>query len=207
MISPREQAATSDSTYTHRLLREETTWWKRALDVRGVYGWNLRRLHPGHTLDVGCGLGRNLVHLGGGVGVDHNRASIEVCRQRGLTAYTPEEFAGSVDARPVYDSMLLAHVVEHMSFAEATELAAQYVHYVKPGGQVIVVTPQEFGFRADPTHVEFYYPSTHEALHQAIGSRMVRLRSFPLPHRVFGRLFRHNEYVSVGRVGAAGPGA
>lgn len=201
MTTPREPAATAESTYTKRLIREETTWWKRLLDVRGVYGWNLRRLHPGRTLDVGCGLGRNLAHLAGdGVGVDHNAASVDVCRQRGFTAYTPEEFLDSADATPAYDTMLMAHVVEHMTFDEAAELAARYVRYVKPGGQVIVITPQEYGHRADPTHVEYYDPHKHEALHDAIGSRDVRLMSFPLPHLVFGRLFRHNEFVSVGRL-------
>ena len=42
-----------------------------------------------------------------------------------------------------------------MSFDEATELARRYVQYVKPGGQVIVITPQEYGYRADPTHVDY----------------------------------------------------
>jgi 2-polyprenyl-3-methyl-5-hydroxy-6-metoxy-1,4-benzoquinol methylase len=201
VTSPHEQAPTAGSTYTNRLIREERTWWKRLLDFRGVYGWNLRRLHPGRTLDVGCGLGRNLAHLAGnGVGVDHNATSVDVCRRRGLTAYTPEEFTASADATPAYDTMLLAHVVEHMSFDEATELAGRYIGYVKPGGQVIVITPQEYGYRADPTHVEYYDVRKHEALHRAIGTRDVRLRSFPLPHLGFGRLFRHNEFVSVGRL-------
>ena len=48
-------------------------------------GLDLRRLHLGLTLDVGCGLGRNLYALRG-VGVDHNPEAVAVAaaNARGL---------------------------------------------------------------------------------------------------------------------------
>ncbi len=77
--------STAGPDYTRRLSSLENTWWKRVFDVQAPYRWNLRRLKLGNVLDVGCGIGRNLMHLDpGSVGIDHNPYSIEVARQRGL---------------------------------------------------------------------------------------------------------------------------
>ena len=79
---------TAEKAYTDRLLRIETVWWRRVLDPQIPYRWNLRRLNPGFVLDIGCGLGRNLNSLSGaGVGVDHNKNSVDVCRSRGFLAF------------------------------------------------------------------------------------------------------------------------
>src|SRR3954452_12417168 len=113
-------ADTRGDAYTDRLNRLESVWWKRLLDVERPYRWYLQRLQLGFTLDVGCGVGRNLINLdGNGVGVDHNQTSVAEARSRGLTAMTPDDFAASEYARPGrFDTLLLAHVVEHMSAAE-----------------------------------------------------------------------------------------
>ncbi len=69
---------TQSDAYTRRLESLSDAGWKRFFDVQAPYRWNIRRLDLGFTLDVGCGIGRNLVHLGGqGVGIDHNPDSIE----------------------------------------------------------------------------------------------------------------------------------
>ena len=82
--------STEGAAYADRLERLETVWWKRALDVQRPYRWNLRRLDPGFTLDIGCGLGRNLSHLdGNGVGVDHNPDSVAIARSRGSPCSRP----------------------------------------------------------------------------------------------------------------------
>ena len=87
---------TKDEEYTRRLLRAQGSRWKRLLDVQAPYRWNLRRLRPGSTLEVGCGVGRNLSHLrGAGVGIDHNPYSVDACRRAGFVAFTPEEFRRS----------------------------------------------------------------------------------------------------------------
>lgn len=161
------------------------------------YRWNLRRLELGRTLDVGCGLGRNLRALdAGSVGVDHNEECVATARHRGLTAYLPAEFvlAGDRD----FDSMLVAHVLEHLERNAATELVLTYIPYVKPGGKVIFITPQEAGFASDPTHVRFVdFARLHEQaddLHLTVE----RLFSFPFPSWV-GKLFAYNEFVAVCR--------
>src|SRR4051794_23992292 len=94
---PEPTAGTHSDAYAERLTRLGGKRWKRLLDVQAPYRWNLRRLDLGFTLDVGCGLGRNLEHLGGnGVGIDHNDACVAACRARGLTAYGPAEFEQSI---------------------------------------------------------------------------------------------------------------
>jgi SAM-dependent methyltransferase len=190
--------STEGESYAARLVAQEAVWWKRLLDVQAPYRWNLRRLRPGFTLDIGCGIGRNLLHLAGaGVGLDHNPHSIEIGRARGLQVFTPAEFHASpfnVEAR--FDSLLLAHVVEHMTEREAIALLAAYLHTLKPDGKIILITPQELGYRSDATHVQFMDFSALNRMACAVNIRPVKQFSFPLP-RSFGRLFKYNEFVHI----------
>ncbi len=193
---------TDEVGYTERLNRLESVWWKRWLDVQRPYRWNLRRLRLGFVLDVGCGTGRNLVNLGGrgaGVGVDHNPASVAAARARGLEAFLPDEFRASAHAQGRrFDAMVVAHVLEHMPRAEATALLGAYLPFLRPQGQVVLITPQEAGYRSDETHVEFTDLDALADIARASGLEVARRYSFPLP-RAFGRVFRHNEFVLVAR--------
>ncbi len=192
---------TAGSAYTSRLSALSGSHWKRALNVQAPYRWNVRRLLGGRrVLDVGCGLGRNLEHLEGhGVGVDHNAASVAVARRRGLDAYTAEGFAVSEHARPnAFDALLAAHVVEHMSAPEGRALLATYLRYVRVGGDVVIITPQERGYRTDPTHVRFCGFAEVAALCASLGLTVVRQYSFPFPRRA-GVLFPYNEFVTLAR--------
>lgn len=191
--------STQDSQYTERLLRHESVWWKRLLDVQAPYRWNLRRLQPGFVLDVGCGIGRNLLNLGGhGVGVDHNSQSVALARRRGVCAYTPDEFLASPHARGTpFDSVLISHVLEHMTQEQAQDLIRHYSSWLRPGGQLIAICPQEAGFRSDPTHVEFLQLAELSALMSNCRIQPRRAYSFPLP-RLAGHWFTHNEFVVVG---------
>ena len=195
-------SSTRDPAYTARLTGLDR-WWKRLLDVQRPYRNHLRRLRPGRFLEVGCGLGRNLLNARGfadGLGLDHNRASVEAARARGLSALTTEEFQRSPLAVPAsFDTLLLSHVLEHLGADEAVALLRAYLPFVRPGGQVIVVTPQEAGFRSDPTHLTFLDEAACARLLAAAGVSVARQESFPFPRWV-GRLFRYNEFVTVGRV-------
>lgn len=188
---------TQSEEYAARLEQREGARWKRLLRVQALYHWNLRRLELGRTLDVGCGIGRHLVVLDG-VGVDHNPMSVEVARRRGLAAFTPDEFEASPHARPgAFDSMLLSHVVEHMTRTEAVALVGRYLPFLRSAGRVVLIAPQEQGFRGDDTHVEFMDEAALRAILEANGLSVVEERSFPLP-RAAGRRFRYNEFVTVG---------
>jgi 2-polyprenyl-3-methyl-5-hydroxy-6-metoxy-1,4-benzoquinol methylase len=196
--------STADAGYAHRLSRLQSAGWKQALDVQRPYRWHLRHLQPGFTLDVGCGIGRSLEHLGGnGVGVDHNGESVAIARSRGFTAFTPEEFAGSEFATPArFDALLSAHVVEHMSHEHAVAMLREYLPYVRIGGQVVLITPQEAGFRSDATHVTFVDFAALLSMFGELGVERRVARSFPFP-RVAGRWFKYNEFVVVGELRAS----
>src|SRR5262249_6187754 len=191
---------TEDLEYTHRLIRLQNLGWKRLLDVQAPYRWNIRRLRPGFVLDIGCGIGRNLLHLNGyGEGVDHNPHSVQVCKERGLTVFVPEEFERSQVSDPrTFDSLLLSHVAEHMNRAEATNLLRAYLPYLKPGGRAIVVTPQEAGFKSDASHIEFMDHARVGSILTNLGFEVLHAYSFPFP-RPAGRLFLYNEFITVGK--------
>ncbi|HEX2660102.1 MAG TPA: class I SAM-dependent methyltransferase [Polyangia bacterium] len=202
------EADTATAAYAARLERLETVWWKRWLDVQRPYRWHLRSLNLGPTLDVGCGRGRNLANLGsrpGDVGVDHNPDSVAAARARGLEAYVVDAFRASPKAQPgAFGALLVSHVIEHMPPVDAERLLADYLPYVRPGGQVVLITPQEAGYRSDATHVTFTDLDALARLVTSQGLEVTRRYSFPLP-RPIGRVFKYNEFVLLARVPERAP--
>ena len=193
--------STSSEAYAQRLVRLQSARWKRWLDVQAVYRWNLRRLQPGFTLEIGCGIGRNLEHLRGqSVGVDTNEYCVRTATERGLIAFTPEEFAEASDYnRPArFDSLLLAHVAEHMTEDQAAALLEHYLPLLRPGGRVIAITPQEAGFRSDATHVQLMDFARLRRIAIRLGLEPERSFSVPFPRQV-GHWFKYNEFVVVSR--------
>lgn len=199
--------STRGSDYTDRLVRIAGPRWKQLLDVQAPYRWYLRRLlGERDVLDVGCGVGRALAHLAPrAVGVDHNEHSIGICRERGLTAFTTEEFEASDYAQPGrFDGMLVAHVIEHMTHAEAIAVLSSYVQYLVRGARVVMICPQERGYATDATHVEFTDFDALARVAKALGMTELRRTSFPFP-RLAGRLFTYNEFVLVSALTSAPP--
>lgn len=193
--------STDTPDYAERLRKLQTRWWKRLLPVQAPYHWNLRRQHLGRTLDVGCGIGRNLGILPpGSVGVDHNSESIALARSMGHDAHTVEDFLASELAAPAaFDGLLFAHVVEHMDRAEALNLIGDYLRFVRPGGRVFLVCPQERGYASDPTHRWFARDIELADLVETLGLELERSFSFPFPRRA-GKLFVYNEFCVTARV-------
>jgi len=186
---------TAQTDYAERLARLEGARWKQVLDVQRPYRWNLRRLGLGRTLDVGCGLGRNLAALENGVGVDHNADSIGMARERGLRAWTTEEWPTCVDAvESSFDAMLVAHVLEHLDEATADAVLESYLPYLKPGAKLVLICPQEKGYTTDHTHVRFVDEQGLRATARRLGFSPTREYSFPFP-RATGKVFPYNEFV------------
>ena len=203
---PSDLTMSSDRDYTARLQSETDKGWKRLVGAQAPYRRHIRRVVAGRVLDVGCGIGRNLQHLDGkGVGVDINPHSIEVAVANGLTAYTSDEFASGPDAiSGGYDSLLFAHVLEHMTPDDASTLLGVYLPYLRDGGRVVVIVPQEAGFRSDATHVTFLDLDDLARIEADHGLVRDAGYSFPLP-RTAGRLFTHNETVALSRKVSSAP--
>jgi SAM-dependent methyltransferase len=198
--------STIGEDYAQRLLRLQNAPWKRLLRVQAVFRWNLRRLEPGFTLEIGCGIGRNLEHLRGqSVGVDTNEHCVRAARARGLVAFTPGEFRATPEYnRPSrFDTILLAHVAEHMHESEAVALLGEYLGLLRPGGRLVLIAPQEAGFLSDATHVELMDFTRLQRISTRLGLAPERAYSFPFP-RWAGRWFTYNEFVVVSRRGVAG---
>jgi SAM-dependent methyltransferase len=193
--------STDSPDYADRLRRKQTLWWKRLLHVQAPYHWNLRRQGLGRTLDVGCGIGRNLGVLPpGSVGVDHNADSVALARSMGYDALTVEEFMDGELAVPGgFDGLLLAHVLEHMDRSQAVGLVGEYLRFVRPGGRVFLVCPQERGYASDPTHVWFATGVDLVELARTLGLEPERAFSFPFPRKA-GKLFIYNEFCVTARV-------
>jgi len=191
---------TKDDAYTVRLHEKQYIWWKTLFDLQRPYRWNLGRLNPGFMLDIGCGIGRNLLHINGnGVGIDHNDASVALARSKGLNTYTPDKFLKSEFNVPGrFDSILLAHVAEHMKEDDVMALLKSYIHLLRPQGRIIIITPQELGYRSDQTHVQFMdFDALRNILHK-ISLPLIKQYSFPFP-RIFGRFFKYNEFICIGQ--------
>jgi 2-polyprenyl-3-methyl-5-hydroxy-6-metoxy-1,4-benzoquinol methylase len=155
----------------------------------------------GRVLDVGCGVGRCIEFLdGNGIGVDHNPTSVDECRARGFEAYTPEAFA-LVDVG-MFDTLLLSHVVEHLDPGSGIDLVRSYLPYIRPGGRIVLITPQEAGQRSDPTHVTFVDAEAARSLLASLRIPVSRVRSFPFP-RPIGRFFVHNETIAIGTLSSS----
>jgi SAM-dependent methyltransferase len=189
---------TKDKDYSDYLVNEQISRWKKLLDVQAPYSWHLRRIIQGFTLDIGCGIGRNLMHLNGkGIGIDHNKHALDIARKRGLEAYLPEDFNLTCYNRPgCFDSLLFSHVAEHMNYDEVIQLLENYINLLRPQGQLIIFTPQEAGFRSDPTHVEFMNFLKLREIAKYFGTKSTAEYSFPFP-RLLGHVFPYNEFVSI----------
>lgn len=191
--------STDQEWYAARLKRLQARRWKQVLRVQAPYQWNLRRQHLGRTIDIGCGVGRNLATLDdGSLGVDHNASAVAEARAQGYNAVTVDEFRAAPPAKASFDGLLLAHIIEHMTSEQATELVQEYLPYLRSGGKVFMICPQERGYASDPTHVEFVDGDDLVAIARAAGLKPESPRSFPLP-RMAGRFFIYNETTLLAR--------
>lgn len=191
-----------DAQYAARLTSLQNTWWKQLLRVQIPYHAHVRKLCLGATLDVGCGIGRNLSVLPVcSVGVDTNAVAVQEARSLGMAAITAEEFSSAAGDQPRFNTILLSHVLEHMTRQEAVRLLEEYLPHLLPGGVVVSFCPQKAGYKSDDTHVEFIDFHRSPDIFAEVGLSMERQYSFPLP-RFTGGFFKYNEFVSIGRKAA-----
>lgn len=191
---------TASDAYADRLALVQSAWWKKLLPVQAPYRWNLRRQRLGRTLEIGCGIGRNLQALPkGSVGVDHNSKAVAIARERGFTSLDLAEWDVSPLRQPEsFDGILISHVLEHMDDQAARTLLHDYLLYLRPAGRVFMICPQERGYASDPTHVRFLDGAALVQLAQDVGLLPGQPFSFPFP-RWAGPLFIYNEFCLLSR--------
>jgi 2-polyprenyl-3-methyl-5-hydroxy-6-metoxy-1,4-benzoquinol methylase len=196
-IMSEDRASTASETYTQRLQKLGSKRIKRILKVQEPYRRRYQKIIIGSTLDIGCGVGRVLQWLSAdSVGVDHNPMSVDHCRKMGLRAFTNHEFDTSVH-KEKFDNLLLAHLLEHLSEEDQIQILRTYLPCLKEGGKIIVVTPQQRGYKSDSTHITYTDGDEVALLFEQLQIKVDSSKSFPFP-RVVGRVFTYNEFQVVG---------
>jgi len=125
-----------------------------------------RYIHPPATaVDLGCGRGEWL-ELAGEFGFDASGADLDegmlaACRERGLNACKADAI-GTLRALPDESTALVSafHLVEHLSFNEVRALVREALRVLKPGGLLILETPNPENLLVSST--EFYMDPSHE---------------------------------------------
>lgn len=193
-----DPAETKSADYTARLVMQRERAARRIPGAQIPYAWNINRHLTGLTLDVGCGIGRNLTNLKHhAIGVDHNKTSVETARERGLEAYTVEEFTNTKYATPgTFDGLLTAHVLEHLTYSDCITLLQTYLPYLKPGATVMMICPQEKGYAAETTHIHWVDLDVMARIGTELGLTAHKNYRFPFP-RPIGKVFTHNEFCAT----------
>ena len=191
---------TNSFAYFEELRRNTESPLRRVLPVQLPYQLNLRRLVHGKTLEVGSGLGRNLRTLPpGSVGLDHNQYSVAYCQRLGLDARLLTEPPGNrlpLGADESFDTLLLAHVLEHVEWDQQLSLIQTFLPFLNSQGHLVLITPQEKGHAATSSHISWTDTTRLLELIFGLNRSVARVRSFSFPfHRIAGRWFTHNEFI------------
>ena len=120
--------------------------------------------------------------LGGAAtgGEDYAERLIRAARARGFLAFTPSEFRASEHNRlEPFESLLISHVAEHMTEDDLVAMVNGYVDVLRRDGRLILISPQEAGFRSDSTYVEFMDFAKLAAVATRTGFDVEPIFSFP----------------------------
>jgi SAM-dependent methyltransferase len=189
---------TSGDDYALRLVALQSVTWKERLRFLDPYGWHIRVVCKGDVLEVGSGIGRNLRALKGrSLGVDHNKYAVEYANSKGLKSQTVDAFFASNPPEAKFDTLLMAHLLEHIDESTQKVIFEKYLPYLRENGKIVLICPQEKGFNSDKTHIRWVDHATQVNLLESLGCTQIKTRSFPFS-RKYGKIFIYNEFVAVG---------
>ncbi|BAF71287.1 class I SAM-dependent methyltransferase [Sulfurovum sp. NBC37-1] len=140
---------------------------KERLKIYLPFLFPLKALYPDtRVLDIGCGRGEWLEllkeHAIEAEGIDFDQGMLNACHEIGLKVRQGD---GIAYLKEQADESLLAinafHVVEHISFDQLHDLVNEAHRVLKPGGLLILETPNPENIRVatetfylDPTHIK-----------------------------------------------------
>jgi 2-polyprenyl-3-methyl-5-hydroxy-6-metoxy-1,4-benzoquinol methylase len=106
----------------------------------------LPHLPNGHLLEVGCGSGRMLAGMATRgwrvTGIDFDEQAVTNAKNKGLDVY--HGVLSSQNFREnSFDAIVMSHVIEHVP--EPRELLRECFRVLKPGGTLVVITPNVQG--------------------------------------------------------------
>ena len=118
------------------------------------YGPFLKALPPGgRVLDLGCGSGdvmRLLVRRGfDAEGIDISEEQISLAVAAGLNAQTADAFEFLASRQQTYDGIVAVDFIEHFAKEELLRLLAAIRAALKPGGWLLIQTPNGQGLFAN----------------------------------------------------------
>lgn len=144
----------------------------------------------GRLLDIGCGSGhrmKQMLSLGWRAsGIDFDEKAVSAARQRGL-----DVSCGTIPGKwfppNSFDAIIMNHVIEHVP--NPIELLAECARILKPGGQVVMTTPNNasLGHRLfkmnwrglePPRHLHIFCRSSIESLLKKAGFQHIFVRTF-----------------------------
>jgi SAM-dependent methyltransferase len=117
------------------------------------------------AVDLGCGRGEWLEILAengfSALGVDRDDGMLAACRERGL-ASEKEDAIECLKRLPDASLAIVSgfHIAEHLPFADLRRLVQESARVLKPGGLLILETPNPENLRVAGT--SFYLDPTHE---------------------------------------------
>lgn len=151
-------------------------------------------------LDLGCGDGCLLAYLQEQGftrcrGIDCSQEQVALAGSRGVSAEVRNLFDELAGQPASCDVIIAIDVVEHMTKPELARLGRLLFDSLKPGGRLVVQTPNGEGLGrghivyGDLTHETIFNQSSITQFLRAFGFEQVVVRETgPIPHSVFGTI-------------------
>lgn len=152
----------------------------------------------GPVLDIGCGRGIFLQLLAEAgkqsIGIDWSDESLDFCRQKGFQVEKNDALTFLRSTGQRFGGIFCSHVIEHLSYDDATEMLQLCFRTLSPAGVLLIVTPNPEDlaiiseiFWLDPTHVRPYPALQLRSMLQSAGFEVAEFRQFLGDWRMIGR--------------------